>query len=121
MSSIVATAGVTAAPRGVAAKTLRTGLARVQLPDPDVGADGGEGQLRDQGDADPGGDQALDRLVVVALEGDPRLEPAAWQERTTWRAQGLEAEVWIQDSSREVRQPQLLAARQRGAPRGRAR
>ena len=43
-------------------------------PDRDVGADGREGELRDQRHADPGGDQALDRLVVVALEGDARLE-----------------------------------------------
>ena len=36
MSSIVATAGVTAAARGVAAKTLRTGLRGLQLADRDV-------------------------------------------------------------------------------------
>ena len=37
-------------------------------------ADAGERQLRDQRDADAGRDQALDGQVVVALEGDPRLE-----------------------------------------------
>ena len=48
--------------------------ARVQGADHDVVADAGERQLRDQRDADAGRDQALDGLVVVALERDPGLE-----------------------------------------------
>ena len=40
-----------------------------------VAAYGRERQPWDQRDADAGRDQALDRLVVVALKGDPRLEP----------------------------------------------
>jgi hypothetical protein len=47
----------------------------MQGTDADVAAHGGERQLRDQADADTGGDQPLDRLVVVALERDPGLEP----------------------------------------------
>ncbi len=73
-SSIVATAGVTAAARGVAAKTLRTGLpgcrARILMSSRTVE----KRQLRNQGDADSRRDQALDGLVVVALEGDMGLE-----------------------------------------------
>jgi hypothetical protein len=47
---------------------------RVERPDEDVRAHRGERQLRDQGDADPGRDQALDGLVVVAFEGDAGVE-----------------------------------------------
>ena len=74
VSSRVATAGVTGAPRRVAAKTFRTGLRGMQRADADVAAHGRERQLRDQADADAGGDQALHRLVIVALEGDAGLE-----------------------------------------------
>ena len=98
-SSIVATAGVTAPPRGVAANTLRTGLAglsartgcppgRSRAPAP------GSGRRRRRRRPGPG------RLVVVALEGDRGSKPAAWQERTTCLAQGLAAEVCTQASSR---------------------
>ncbi len=47
---------------------------RVQRADADVGTNRGERQLGDQRHPDPGGDQALHRLVVVALEGDAGLE-----------------------------------------------
>ena len=67
--------GVTGAPRRVAAKTLRTGTARGEAARTWMSlAHGGQGELGDQGDADPRGDQALDGLVVVALEGDAGLE-----------------------------------------------
>ena len=71
---MVATAGVAAAARGVAAKTLRTGSFGTERADDDVVADRGEGELGDQGDADAGGDQPLDGRVVVGFEGDARLE-----------------------------------------------
>ena len=48
--------------------------ARAQLPDRDVLARRGERELGDQRDTDPRRDEALDRLVVVAFEGDARLE-----------------------------------------------
>ena len=75
-SSIVATAGVTRPPRGVAAKTWRTGLLRVRARGRGCRrATRRERELRDQRHADARRDQALHRLVVVALEGDARLEP----------------------------------------------
>src|SRR4051812_40028241 len=46
----------------------------MQSTDTNIAAHGGERQLRNQANADAGRDQALHRLVVVALEGDPRLE-----------------------------------------------
>ena len=74
MSRMVATAGVTAAARGVAAKTLRTGLLGVSSRIAMSSRGLGKGEPGDQGDADAGGDQPLHGQVVVALEGDPGLE-----------------------------------------------
>ena len=71
---MVATAGVTAAPRRVAAKTLRTGLSGCKGADADVIAQRRECQLGDQRHPDPRSHQALHRLVVVALEGDAGLK-----------------------------------------------
>ena len=48
---------------------------RNKWPDDDVGADGREGEQREQGDTDPGGDQPLDRAAVVGAERDLGLEP----------------------------------------------
>src|SRR5689334_13001961 len=48
---------------------------RMELADRDVVADRlREGELRDQRDADAGGDQPLHGQVIVGLERDPRLE-----------------------------------------------
>ena len=86
---------------------------RVQGADADVLADGRERQLGDQGDADAGGDQALDGLVVVALEGDARFEAGGVAGADHVLAQGLAAEVWTQDSSRRSSRRQPLALGQR--------
>src|SRR4051795_11420140 len=60
--------------RAVAARERRGvdpahGRLAPQRADDDVVADGGERELGDQRDADPGGDEALDRGVIVGLEG----------------------------------------------------
>ena len=118
-SSIVATAGVTAAAAGCRGEDLAHRAARAQLPDLDVLAGGREGQLAGSARRRPRRDQALDDLVVVAFERDPRLEAAAWQERTTCRAQGLASEVWTQASSRRSSRRRLPARGQRVAARQR--
>ena len=54
---------------------LARGAARRELADDDPGVHPRQREPRDQRDPDPGGDQPLHGLVVVALERDVRLEP----------------------------------------------
>ena len=48
-----------------------------ELAHHDVLADAGEAELGDQRDSDACGDEALHGVVVVGLEGDPRVVPGA--------------------------------------------
>ncbi len=73
-SSIAAFAGEAHASDSVAATMLRCGGRGAQRPYDDVVAHGDEGEVGDQRDADAGRDEALDRVVVVDLERDVRLE-----------------------------------------------
>src|SRR4029453_6696211 len=57
---------------GVDAAAQGTGAERA---DHQVGADGWDGELWDQGDPDPGGDQTVDGGLIVGAERDVGLEP----------------------------------------------
>ena len=99
-----------------------TGSSRVQRADHDVVAHARERELGDQGDADAGGDQALDGLVVVALEGDARLEARA-RGRSGRRGgrRGWSAEVCTHDSPAQVLEARRSRLRRAGGRAGSAR
>ena len=107
-SSIVATAGITAAPRGRRGQDPAYGLtagvaARITMSS----RTRRERELGDQGHADARGDQALDGLEVVALERDPRLEAG--------RVAGADDVARAGRGGRGLH-PRLLAAGPRAAP-----
>ena len=78
-------------------------------------------QLRDQRDADAGGDEALDGLVVVALEGDVRLEAGGVAAAHDVARAGARAGGLDPASRAQVLQAQRRPARRARASRGSAR